>query len=479
MTARHARTHGWLARVFVLLSGSIGSAIFSFVTQLLCARSMPVADYGRLVALLAAVNILAVFSGYGVGWYWLQLFGREGRNAYRWIRRTIQLLALACLTGAVLLTIYVLWGDYDDPWLSIALLIPILFSQSLAETTTSRFQLEERFAVLGFWQSAMQSGRFIVSLILIGLSMVDFRHLLAGYAAVSVLMTGVSLVSLDQVRRQRIKLVGHRSTQPVGLPEPISVWAVLVGSTPYCFCTIFYIVCTSGVVAIVERMLGGEQAALYNSAYLIIAAIYLVPSVVYMKYLVGKIFRWSAHDPDLFSAVIHLGVGLGFVAGILCMIVVIASAGFVLPLLFGARFSGAVPILIVLAIGIPVRFVQHAYGAAFFSEENMKRKVWCLGGAAGICLLLSGILIPLLGIEGAAVASVGSELGLLGFFMAGVDRYVGALDLRSTLSIRGLRAACARIGQYSGLELGESPAFLNHSAILVSSGNPSSARERQ
>lgn len=157
----------------------------------------------------------------------------------------------------------------------------------------------------------------------------------------------------------------------------------------------------------------------------------------------------------------------------------IASAGFVLPLLFGARFSGAVPILIVLAIGIPVRFVQHAYGAAFFSEENMKRKVWCLGGAAGICLLLSGILIPLLGIEGAAVASVGSELGLLGFFMAGVDRYVGALDLRSTLSIRGLRAACARIRQYSGLELGESPAFLNHSGILVSSGNPSCAQERQ
>src|SRR4029078_963074 len=203
---------------------------------------------------------------------------------------------------------------------------------------------------------------------------------------------------------------------------------------------IFYIVYASGVVAIVERMLGAEYAALYNSAYLIIAAIYLVPSVVYMKYLVGKIFRWSAHDPDLFSAVIHLGVGLGFVAGVLCMIVGIASAGFVIPLLFGARFSGAVPVLIVRAIGIPVRFVQHAYGAAFFSEENMKRKVWCLGGAAGICLLLSGILIPLLGIQGAAVASVGSELGLLGFFMAGVDRYVGALDLRSTLSIRGLRA---------------------------------------
>jgi O-antigen/teichoic acid export membrane protein len=439
-----------VARVIVLLSGSFGSALLAFVMQLLCARAMPVADYGRLVALLVVVNILAVFSGYGVGSYWLQLFGREGRAAYRWVVPTIRVLGLGCLIGAGLLSLYLFLGG-DEPWWSVALLIPILFSQSLAETTTARFQLEERFTALALWQSAMQFGRFIASVVFIALALANVPHLLAGYAVVALLMIGVSVVSLDQVRRQQINLVGQPRAPEHPAFEPISLRAVVTGSAPYCFCTVFYLVYASGVVAIVERMLGGEAAALYNSAYLIIAAIYLVPSVVYMKYLVGKFFRWSAYDPELFSAVIHLGVGAGAILGVICMVMVIGSSEFIIPLLFGGRYNKAVPILNLLAIGIPVRFVQHAYGAAFFSEENMKRKVWCLGGAAGICLLLGMALIPLLGVPGAALASVGSECGLLVFFMYGVGRHVSAIDLRSTVSIQGMRTALARVEQHAGI----------------------------
>ena len=68
----------FLTRILALLSGTFGSALLGFVTQLLLARALNVADYGGLAALLAMVNIVGTFAGYGVGWFWLQVFGREG-----------------------------------------------------------------------------------------------------------------------------------------------------------------------------------------------------------------------------------------------------------------------------------------------------------------------------------------------------------------------------------------------------------------
>src|SRR5215207_2496230 len=175
---------GLIDRVFLLFSGSIGSAVLAFVTQLLCARSLALPDYGRLVALLAVINIIAVFSGYGVGWFWLQLFGCEGRAAYRWVGATIRLLGITFAIGAVLLAGYVLITSRDaaSSLLVSVLLIPVLFSQALAETTAARLQLEERFTALAAWQLSTQLGRFVVTVLLVSLDLADLLHLLAGYA---------------------------------------------------------------------------------------------------------------------------------------------------------------------------------------------------------------------------------------------------------------------------------------------------------
>jgi O-antigen/teichoic acid export membrane protein len=440
--------HEFIIRVLVLLSGSVGAALLSFVTQLICARALHVADYGRLVALLAAVNIIGVFSGYGMGWFWLQLFGREGRAAFRWIDPTIRLLAIASMLGAGLLCFYVFLSgeDFASSSLVAALLIPVLFGQSLAETTAARLQLEERYAALGAWQSLSQFGRFVTSVALIISGLADFTNLLAGFAAVGFAVMAISLISLDQVRRRQIDLVGHGDdTSLLEACGRAPLLTTLVGATPYCFCTIFYLVYSQGVVVIVERTLGGEAAAMYNSAFLIISAVYLIPSVVYMKYLVGKIFRWWVHDREMFRAVVHVGVAAGALIGLVCMLAVVGIARFAIPLLFGSRYLGAVPILTLLALGIPVRFVQHAYGAAFFSEENMKRKVWYLGGGALTCLGLSAVLIPPFGVQGAALSAVFSEIALLVLFMRGAARHVDAFDLRSTFSIAGIRTALAYI----------------------------------
>ena len=437
----------FIRNAFIVLSGSVGSALLGFATQLLCARALAIGDYGRLMALLATVNIVGVFSGYGLGWCWWQSFGREGAGAFRWVPATTRLLAITSFIGACGLGGFVFAtgnGFVSSAGLAL-LLIAILLGQSLSETTAARLQLEERYAALATWQSMNQFGRFVVTLLLIHLAAINLPHLLVGFAAIGIGMTAVSALSLDQVRRREIDLVGHRASAAAAPGVPLS--AVLIGATPYCFCTIFYLIYSQGVIVIVERALGSEDAAIYNAAFIIVAAVYLAPGVIYMKYLVSKIFRWSAHDEEMFAATIRLGVAGGMVIGLLLMLLVMAAGSFVIPLLFGTRYAAAIPILQLLSLAIPVRFVQHAYGAAFFSEANMKRKVWYLGAAALICLVFSGVLIPIFGIKGAAMASVASEVTLLALFIRGVARYVPAIDPRSALSIPDARAALARVSQ--------------------------------
>jgi O-antigen/teichoic acid export membrane protein len=225
---------------------------------------------------------------------------------------------------------------------------------------------------------------------------------------------------------------------------------VFVEAMPYAFITVLHLVYSQGIVAIVERSVGPEAAAMYNVAYLIIAAVYLLPGVVYTKYLVGKIFRWWAQDRQMFSAVFHVGIAAHFVIGVIAMAIVIASASLFIPLLFGERYTPAVPILILLSVGIPIRYVQHSYGSAFFSKENVPCKIRYMGVAAAASLILNMALIPWLGVYGGAISAVSAEFVLLALYVQGAARHVDGIDIRSTFRVATIRSSLAYIGNSGG-----------------------------
>jgi O-antigen/teichoic acid export membrane protein len=435
--------------MIVLLSGTFGSALLGFATQLLVARTLDVADYGRFAALLAMVNITASLAGYGVGWFWLQLFGREGWSALRWVVPTVQLIGLTSFAGTLILAGYVIdtGGSVAASIGITALLVPVLLGQGLLETTASRLQLEERYFALAGWQSLTQLGRTIAVALAVVFGSHDLFHLLAGYAVVGLTTMAISALSLDQVRRGSVRLVGHeRSAGELQLLGSARLRDAFAGATPYCLCTIFYFVYSQGVVVVVQRWLGSEAAAMYNVAFLLVAGIYLIPQVLYMKYLVVKIFRWWAQDRKMFTAVFYVGLAANAILGVFCMVVVMVSAPFVIPILFGDRYAAAVPILVMLSVAIPIRFIQHTYGAVFFSEPHMKRKARYLGGGAAICVGMSLVLIPQFGVQGAAASSVVAEIALLLLYARGAVRHIEGIGPGAPFDLAKIRSSLLYIG---------------------------------
>lgn len=436
MASAARSTKEFLSRIAVLLCGTFGTALLAFATQIILTRSMAVPEYGRLAALLAAVNVLTPFALIGIGWYWLELFGREGARARRWIAPALRLALLAGLLSTALLVSYVLGtaaADTGQAVLLALLIVPVLLGQSLAEGTAVRLQLEERYFALAAWQSMPQLGRAVVALALLALGSVSITGVVAGYALVAALISAVSLVSLEQVRGGRIALAGHAPVDRRAALEPApSLPEVLGAAAPYCLVTLFYLIYSQGIVAMVNPLLGSEAAGIYNVAFLITAAVYLIPNVVYMKYLASKILRWWSHDRAMFNSAFHLGVATHLATGVGCGVLVGASASWIIPALFGSRYVAAVPVLWILALGIPVRFVQHSYGSALFSKEHIGRKIRYMGCAAAASVVLTALLAPMLGVAGAAAAAVLSELLLLALYVYGVARHVDGLDVLAT-----------------------------------------------
>ena len=85
----------FIKRISVVLCGTFGTALLAFGTQFILTRGMEVAEYGRLSAMLAGVNILTPIAVLGIGSFWLEVFGREGFSATRWIASAMRLNLLA------------------------------------------------------------------------------------------------------------------------------------------------------------------------------------------------------------------------------------------------------------------------------------------------------------------------------------------------------------------------------------------------
>lgn len=428
----------------VLFTGTLASAAFSFAAQLMLARVLMPANLGRVAALLATANFFTPIAGAGVNWFLLQAFGREGWSAVRWLRPSIQLSVVATGLSAVALGIYAGCTFDENIVVAAASAVTILSGQVAVEFASARLQLTGSFVGLALWQVVPQTGRVIVLVVAILLSAVSPMTVLGGYAAVGVLTTALGGFLLFGLWTGRVTLSGHGRFEPTAAPA-VSIVRTAKEAGPFALVTMFYVAYFQGAVVVLEWLKGGEAAAQYNAAFLIVSAICLIPNVVYMKLLVAPLCRWAVHSRKVFEAAFHLGVVAMGVLGAVFMVATLVAASYLVTVLFGHRYQAAIPALMLLALAIPVRFVQSAFGSLFISPRDTARKACYLGIGALVTAVSSFGLIPALGIEGAALANVVTEVILLVLYVHGTARHIEGVSVSNTVSCAALRSAFAHL----------------------------------
>jgi O-antigen/teichoic acid export membrane protein len=303
-----------------------------------------------------------------------------------------------------------------------------LVGQVAIDLINAKFQLEERFYLLGVWQLMQNMLRFVLVMLLIlffnqaniGVDEVAGAFILA--ALISFVLASVPLLHLFQ---GKLKLSATNiQSRPVPT-TPISLKEIASQSYPFALSGILYVVYFQSDIILLNYLDSGAAAGIYNIAFTVMAAVYLFPNVVYQKFLLPKLHRWKIHDPQRLESVSRLGSRVMFIIGLLVMFMLWLVVPWLIPRVFGPDYLQAVYYLNILAICAPIRFLASSIASQLLSHSEMRMKVLCMTVVAIINVILNFLIIPVWGADGAAVTTVISEILLLIFFFLAIKNQRG------------------------------------------------------
>lgn len=409
--------------------GSLLGALATFLTQVLLARHLAPSDFGLFAAAFATIALITPLAGFGVAQYWLKVFGEEGYTAIRWMNGSHKFIIISTLIVMMLLFTWIYLGPNNTATSTVlAFLSLLIISQILIDLLNVRFQLEEKYLVLALWQLIPYLLRLILIVLLAFTSWVQFNLQTVSliYFSVSILVVITGAKSLIQMLRGNINLKGHEPTTQLhstSLIHPKS-WSVMSNAWPFGLGTFFFLVYYQSNIILLNYLVSNESAGVYNVAFTVMAAVYLLPGVIYQKYLLPKMHRWANHDTEKFYDVYRYGIKSMFILGTIAMFGVWATSFWAIPLLFGKEYTNAVELLNILALSAPIIFLAFNAGATLVTKENMLRKVKYMGSVAVINIMLNVVLIPMYQEVGAAIATVISNGVLLYLYSVGTNKYV-------------------------------------------------------
>ena len=407
--------------------GSLLGAGFAFLTQVVMARTLGATDFGIFSSALAAVTLLIPLAGFGVAPFWLKAFGEEGWGARRWWRGSFRFIGASTSLVILALAAWGFWGPHDERMsLVVLMLLFYVLGQLALELVGSRFQLEERYIALALWQFLPHFARliFVVIAWVAFSSAFNLYDAALIYSSVSVMLFLIGLYFLLRMYRGDFQLKGHGAPAASAELKTPSIVRVGQESWPFGTAGVFYLLYFQSAVILLNYLSGPEAAGNYNVAFVVMAAVYLFPSVVYQKFLLPKIHRWANSDPDLLTESYNRGNIYMLMFGVAATLVIWLCSTWSIPLLFGEKFDEAVLVLNVLATAAPIRFLATSVGAVLVTRDNMRRKVMYMGSVAVFNLAMNTVMIPLHGVIGAAITTILSDTLLLILYFFSVRKHV-------------------------------------------------------
>jgi len=158
-------------------------------------------------------------------------------------------------------------------------------------------------------------------------------------------------------------------------------------------------------VFLVQLWSGTEAVALYNAVFRLVEALRLFPAAV-LAVILPSLVRAGDLRPMTRAALPVCACAIAASA------VLWASAGWLIPVIYGGRYAGAVPAFRVLLLSFPFLSLNLALTHQLIAWNGQCAYAALCALALAVNVVLNGRLIPLWSIEGAAWATLGTELVL-------------------------------------------------------------------
>ena len=412
----------------IILGATALASLANFAVQLVLARTLGPNEFGAFCFALAIVTLIGPLATFGIGSWWLRVFGEEGCAAQRWVKPSLKFSALISFTVITILIGWALLGPHDSrTGLLITILTGIVLSQVVIDLVSVKFQLESNYNGLAAWMLISHPPRLVGLLLMV--FYVPFPSSLQVaflYLAISIVVVLTGCFHLARFYKGSLRFAEqHETTYSVTiegyLKEP-SLKSILVRTTPFGLEGFLFLVYYQTDLILLSYLDNKETVGFYGVSVVFIAAVCLLPSVLYQKFLLPKIHRWSYDDGNKFKAFIGKGGILLFLGGLPITLIIWCGAPYLIQLFLGEEYLPSISLLMVMSLAIPFRYLAVHLGNVLCTRDLIWTNLRITGFTAILNVFLNFLLIPQYGGTGAAYATVVSYVFLAVLFAVAVQK---------------------------------------------------------
>lgn len=390
----------------ILFLGTAINMLIMLVMQVILARNLNLDEYGAVISAFNFINFLALFISFGASEFILKSFGLYGHLAYKIAQAWIKLIPISfvLLAGGMLITYF---GDFlgDLTNLFLLIIIPNIVLQGLLPLTLTVYQIEANYKKIVVINLVLYMTRLVAATISL---FVEDSIYWIGY-----ILSGLSILGILYYYSNIHRYFKMNINIPTGdyktLDEHKLYKNMIKGIIPYALLAFFYYGFYQSNIIFINVFLNETSVGLYNAAFTIISLTFIIPTIILSQLFNPRLHFWVENDVNKVISLFMKGSKWMLAVGAVIAALLLPFSHLLIYLLFGAQYSEAAKILMLLLIIIPIRYVQAVSDAIMNTENQINIKVQIFFIVFVINLILNITLIPKMGLNGVVLTTIISE----------------------------------------------------------------------
>lgn len=411
---RAARNAGAIAAASILSRG------LQFGWQLILVPGLGPTAYGIYGAALAFIQVGTSIPAFGMGMIVIRDVARHPERAGKYLTSTLFMQTLLALLAYIGVNAAAALGGYgEDVRVFVAIAGVNLIVDILGNMCNDLLLAREQMMLT----SAVTIAHIIVMITLAGIGLASGYGLFGVY--IGTIIAGIFRMITLWVLAWR---VGIRPQWPL---DRLLTRGLLLNGAPLALSSFLGLAYQHVDKLVTNRLIGNAETGFLTVAFIIIFGVVELLNTTILTALYPLMSRaYGDGKNDLFGFMVEK---LSFFTMVLCLPITLVISFFAAPLtvpFFGEDFRPSAAVLSVLIWYALVMMSGNMFAQGLLVQNRQRRVLMIRAAGLGINLVLLMIFLPMIGVVGAAVASVGAEIFVLTMYL--LNFRAAGWDIRRT-----------------------------------------------
>lgn len=411
---------------FALAVGGIVAQVVFVSIEVAIARHLGSTDYGLFSSVYAIALTSLFVIDMGTSWRLIESGSRNPASIAELLGTTVVLKFIGFLVLYPLVALGLSALGYDGRTVGFFVIffgytLTLALQDSLAAVHTAR----ERMVTNALFQGGtpLAIAAFVALAFVLG---GGINAVALGYVAGGLLITGFWAVLTWRAERPTVRMA--------------ATGGILRGSYLYGLTGLLSQIFYKGDILLLSALTSMSQVGVYAAAYKVLDLVYKMP-ILGARVVSPALFQQSHSDVPVYRSSADGYVRLNAAAGLVLAVACYPSADWLIGILFGDTYAGAGAVLRVLSASLALKFLVISLQTVLTTSDQHGLRTRALAIAAAAAAGGHLILIPRIGVMGAALSVVGGDVLLSMLYLGGIaDRRLRAI-LSSRVATAGFAAA--------------------------------------